>query len=250
MIELKSPEEIKKIFRASQIVAELLQELKGRVKAGVTTKELDLYAKKKILKNGAVPAFLGYRGFPATLCVSVNDEVVHGIPSSKRVLHDGDIVGLDLGVVVDGFYGDAALTVPIGNVSSEALRLLRVTEEALYAGIEQAQVGGRLTNISHAVQEHAEASRFSVVTEFVGHGIGRALHEEPQVPNFGPPGQGVRLRVGMVLAIEPMVNMGKSDVRVLEDQWTAVTVDGSLSAHFEHTVAITKDGPKILSRIA
>ena len=248
MIELKSQEEIKKIARASKIVAELLQELKGCVKAGITTKELDLYAAKRILKKKGKPAFLGYRGFPATLCVSVNDEVVHGIPS-KRVLRDGDIVGLDLGVIVDGFYGDAALTVPIGEVPSETLRLLRVTEASLYAGIEQARVGRRLTNISHAVQECVEAEGFSVVTEFVGHGIGRALHEDPQVPNFGPPGQGVRLRAGMVLAIEPMVNMGKSDVRVLEDLWTAVTVDGALSAHFEHTVAITEDGPKILSRI-
>ena len=248
MIELKSAAEIKKIARASQIVAQLLQELKGRVKAGVTTKALDIYAEKRILKEGGIPAFLGYRGFPATLCISINDEVVHGIPS-KRVLRDGDIVGLDLGVIVDGFYGDAALTVPVGVVSQKAIRLMQVTERSLYAGIEKALAGGRLTNISHAVQSCAEAAGFSVVTDFVGHGIGRALHEDPQVPNFGPPGQGVRLRVGMVLAIEPMVNMGKSDVRILEDQWTAVTEDGDLSAHFEHTVAITDNGPKILSMI-
>jgi len=248
LIELKSVAEIGKIARASRIVAQLLQELKGRLKAGVTTKELDLYVAKRIAKEGGKPAFLGYRGFPATLCVSVNDEVVHGIPSN-RVICDGDIVGLDLGVIVDGFYGDAALTVPIGKVSKEALRLIRVTEASLYAGIKQARVGGRLTNISHAIQSCAEADGFSVVTEFVGHGIGRALHEDPQVPNFGPPGQGVRLRAGMVLAIEPMVNVGKSDVRILEDKWTAVTVDGELSAHFEHTVVITEDGPKILSKI-
>jgi len=248
LIELKSAAEIKKIARASQIVAQLLQELKGRVKAGVTTKALDIYAEKRILKEGGIPAFLGYRGFPATLCISINDEVVHGIPS-KRVLRDGDIVGLDLGVIVDGFYGDAALTVPVGVVSQKAIRLMQVTERSLYAGIEKALAGGRLTNISHAVQSCAEAAGFSVVTDFVGHGIGRALHEDPQVPNFGPPGQGVRLRVGMVLAIEPMVNMGKSDVRILEDQWTAVTEDGDLSAHFEHTVAITDNGPKILSMI-
>jgi len=248
LIELKSKEELKKIARASRIVAKLLRELKRFVKAGVTTKELDRYVEERILKEGGVPAFLGYRGFPATLCVSVNDEVVHGIPS-KRVLRDGDIVGLDLGVIFDGFYGDAAVTLPIGEIPPETRRLLRVTENALYAGIEQARVGGRLTNISHAIQSCAEADGFSVVTDFVGHGIGRALHEEPQVPNFGPPGQGVRLRAGMVLAIEPMVNMGKSEVRVLEDKWTAVTVDGALSAHFEHTVAITENGPMILSKI-
>jgi methionyl aminopeptidase len=249
MIVLKSAEEIKKIARASQVVAKVLQALKEKVKPGVTTKELDLFSEKKILQEGCKSAFLGYRNFPATLCVSINDEVVHGIPSEKRVIQEGDVVGLDLGVIYDGFYGDAALTVPVGEVPKKTLRLLEVTEAALYAGIRQAKVGGRVTDISHAVQVYAEAEGYSLVTEFVGHGIGRALHEDPQVPNFGPPGQGVRLREGMVLAIEPMVNMGKSDVYILDDKWTAVTSDGSLSAHFEHTVALTKEGPVILSRI-
>lgn len=248
MIILKSKEEISRIARASQIVALVLQELKRKVKAGVTTKELDHFAEKQILKEGGLPAFKGYRRFPATLCVSVNDEVVHGIPS-KRVIQDQDIVGLDLGVVYDGFYGDAAVTIPIGSVSSSALRLIEVTEQSLYEGIRQAKVGERLSNISHAVQCHAEEAGFSVVTDFVGHGIGRALHEEPQVPNFGPPGEGPRLKAGMVLAIEPMVNMGGSAVRILGDKWTAVTTDGSLSAHFEHTVAITEEGPVILTQV-
>ena len=236
------------MIRASRLVAEVLCDLKGRVKAGVATVELDQVAKKKIVKEGCIPAFLGYRGFPATLCVSINDEVVHGIPS-KRVIKEGDIVGLDLGVIYDGFYGDAAITVPVGKIDPKAFRLMEVTHEALYAGIREAQHGARLSNISHAIQTHAESAGYSLVTAFVGHGIGRALHEDPPVPNFGPPEQGARLREGMVLAIEPMVNMGKSDVRILEDKWTAVTTDGSLSAHFEHTVAITKDGPKILSVI-
>jgi methionyl aminopeptidase len=249
MIILKSKDEIVKIAHASKIVAETLQELKKNVKAGVTTKELDRIAEEQIRKKKGIPAFKGYRRFPATLCVSINDEVVHGIPSKKKVIKDGDIVGLDLGVIFGGFYGDAALTVAVGTVAPAALKLMRVTEASLYAGIREARVGERLSNISHAIQTCAEDEGYSLVTDFVGHGIGRSLHEEPQVPNFGPPGKGPRLREGMVLAIEPMVNMGKSDVRVLEDLWTAVTVDGALSAHFEHTVAITEDGPKILSRI-
>ncbi len=249
MIVLRSKEEIGKIARASRIVAEVLQGLKGVIKAGITTAKLDHFAEQEILKRGARPAFKGYRNFPASLCVSINDEVVHGIPSKKRVLTDGDIVGLDLGAIYQGFYGDAAITVAIGNVGEAAARLMKVTETSLYRGIEQARVGKRVSDISHAVQVCAEDEGFSVVTEFVGHGIGRALHEDPQVPNFGPPGQGPRLREGMVLAIEPMVNMGKSDVRVLDDKWTAVTVDGSLSAHFEHTVVVTKEGPLILTQI-
>ncbi len=249
MIVLRSKEEIGKIARASRIVAEVLQGLKGVIKAGITTAKLDHFAEQEILKRGARPAFKGYRNFPASLCVSINDEVVHGIPSKKRVLTDGDIVGLDLGAIYQGFYGDAAVTVAIGNVGEAAARLMKVTETSLYRGIEQARVGKRVSDISHAVQVCAEDEGFSVVTEFVGHGIGRALHEDPQVPNFGPPGQGPRLREGMVLAIEPMVNMGKSDVRVLDDKWTAVTVDGSLSAHFEHTVVVTKEGPLILTQI-
>jgi methionyl aminopeptidase len=248
MIILKSKEEVAKIATASKIVAQVLQELAQKIKAGVTTKELDQFAEKRILKSGGTPAFLGYRDFPATLCISINDEVVHGIPSPKRVIQEGDFVGLDLGVIYDGFYGDAAITVPIGTVSPKALHLVHVTETALYAGIKQIAVGERLSNISHAVQTCAESAGFSVVTDFVGHGIGRSLHEDPQVPNFGPRGQGPRLRVGMVLAIEPMVNMGESAVRVLDDKWTAVTCDGLLSAHFEHTVAITEQGPVILSQ--
>jgi methionyl aminopeptidase len=248
MIILKSKDEVAKIASASKIVAEVLQELKKNVKAGVTTKELDRLAEELIIKKKGVPAFKGYRNFPATLCVSINDAVVHGIPS-KRVLKDGDIIGLDLGVIFGGFYGDAALTVPVGNIPPATQKLIRVTEASLYAGIREARVGQRLSNISHAVQACAEAEGYSLVTEFVGHGIGRNLHEEPQVPNFGPPGKGPRLREGMVLAIEPMVNMGKSEVMILEDGWTAVTVDHSLSAHFEHTIAITQDGPVILSQI-
>jgi methionyl aminopeptidase len=196
-----------------------------------------------------VPAFKGYRSYPKTLCASVNDQVVHGIPS-KRVLKEGDIIGLDLGAIVEGFYGDSAVTVPVGRIDPKSEELLRVTEEALYKGIEQAAVGNRLSDISHAVQRHVEAAGFSVVTEFVGHGIGRRLHEEPQVPNYGQPGQGPRLQVGMVLAIEPMVNVGGSEVRVLDDQWTAVTRDGSRSAHFEHTIAIQASGPpRILTEL-
>lgn len=249
MIILKTTEEIEVMARASKLVAETLEFLKMHIRPGITTEELDRLAEEFIRSRGGRPAFKGYRNYPKTLCISVNDQVVHGIPS-KRILKEGDIVGLDLGAIVDGFYGDAAVTVPVGAISDEAAKLLRVTEEALYAGISQAVVGNRLSDISHAVQERAEAAGFSVVTDFVGHGIGRQLHEEPQVPNYGKPGQGPRLQAGMVLAIEPMVNMGKSEVRVLDDQWTAVTKDGSLSAHFEHTIAIQPSGPpRILTRL-
>ncbi|TAJ24462.1 MAG: type I methionyl aminopeptidase [Nitrospirae bacterium] len=249
MIILKTPEEIEIMAQASKIVAETLQGLKREIRPGVTTDELDRFAEDFIRARGGIPAFKGYRSYPKTLCVSVNDQVVHGIPS-KRVLKEGDIVGLDLGAIVGGFYGDAAVTVPVGKVSPKVMELLRVTEESLYAGIAQAVVGNRLSDISHAVQRHAEAAGLSVVTDFVGHGIGRQLHEEPQVPNYGKPGQGPRLQVGMVLAIEPMVNMGDSGVRILDDQWTAVTKDGSLSAHFEHTIAIQASGPpKILTKL-
>jgi methionyl aminopeptidase len=210
---------------------------------------LDRIAEEFIEARGGKPAFKGYRNYPKTLCASVNDQVVHGIPS-KRELNEGDIVGLDLGAIIEGFYGDSAVTVPVGQVPSRVLELLRVTEEALYAGIAEAVVGKRLSDISHAIQQHAESAGFSVVTDFVGHGIGRQLHEEPQVPNYGKPGQGPRLQVGMVLAIEPMVNMGGSAVRVLDDRWTAVTKDGSLSAHFEHTIAIQPSGPpRILTKL-
>lgn len=249
MIILKTPEEIEVMARASRLVAETLVMLKREVVPGVSTDHLDRLAEEFIRSHGGTPAFKGYRSYPKTLCVSVNDQVVHGIPS-KRVLKEGDIVGLDLGAIVDGFYGDSAVTVPVGKISARAAELLRVTEEALYAGIAKAVVGNRLSDISHAVQQRAEAAGFSVVTDFVGHGIGRQLHEEPQVPNYGKPGQGPRLQEGMVLAIEPMVNMGRSDVRVLADRWTAVTVDGSLSAHFEHTIAIQAAGPpRILTQV-
>jgi len=249
MIILKTQDEIEVMAKASKLVAETLQALRREVRPGVATEELDRLAEEFIRARGGVPAFKGYRNYPKTLCASVNDEVVHGIPS-KRVLKEGDIVGLDLGAIVDGFYGDSAVTVPVGAIHSRTAELLRVTEEALYKGIEQAIVGYRLSDISHAIQRHAETAGFSVVTDFVGHGIGRQLHEEPQIPNHGKPGQGPRLQVGMVLAIEPMINVGGSAVRVLEDQWTAVTRDGSLSAHFEHTIAIQASGPpRILTKL-
>jgi methionyl aminopeptidase len=202
-------------------------------------------AESEICARGAIPAFKGYRNYPKTLCASVNEQVVHGIPS-KRTLKEGDIVGLDLGAIVGGFYGDSAVTVAVGRIEEKAAALVRITEESLALAIEQAQVGNRLSDISQAVQRHVEAAGYSVVTEFVGHGIGRQLHEEPQVPNYGKPGQGPRLQAGMVLAIEPMVNMGGSAVRVLDDRWTAVTADGSLSAHFEHTIAIQPSGPALV----
>ncbi len=242
MIILKTPDEIEIMARASKLVAETLQVLKREVRPGITTDDLDKIAEDSIRSGGGVPAFKGYRNYPKTLCASVNEEVVHGIPS-KRELKEGEIIGLDLGAIIDGFYGDSAMTLPVGRIPPRVAELLRVTEEALEAGIAQAIVGNRLSDVSHAIQRHAEAAGFSVVTEFVGHGIGRQLHEEPQVPNYGKPGSGPRLQVGMVLALEPMVNMGKSGVRILDDAWTAVTKDGSLSAHFEHTIAIQASGP-------
>lgn len=249
MIILKTPDEVEVMALASKLVAETLEAVKRRVRPGVTTEELDRLADEFIHARGGVPAFKGYRNYPKSLCTSVNDQVVHGIPS-RRVLKEGDIIGLDLGAIVKGFYGDSAVTVAVGTVPEPVARLLRVTEEALYKGIEQAVVGNRLSDISHAIQRHAEAAGFSVVRDFVGHGIGRQLHEEPQIPNYGEPGQGPRLQVGMVLAIEPMINMGESPVRILEDRWTAVTKDGSLSAHFEHTIAIQLSGPpRILTKL-
>ena len=242
MIILKTPDEIEIMARASKLVAETLQVLKREVRPGITTDDLDKIAEDSIRSGGGVPAFKGYRNYPKTLCASVNEEVVHGIPS-KRELKEGEIIGLDLGAIIDGFYGDSAMTLPVGPIPPRVEELLRVTEEALDAGIAQAIVGNRLSDVSHAIQRHAEAAGFSVVTEFVGHGIGRQLHEEPQIPNYGKPGSGPRLQVGMVLALEPMVNMGKSGVRILDDAWTAVTKDGSLSAHFEHTIAIQASGP-------
>ncbi|MBI1823249.1 MAG: type I methionyl aminopeptidase [Nitrospirae bacterium] len=247
MIILKSDEEVSKIKIACQIVAETLAVLKASVKPGVTTDELDRIAEAKIIEKGGKPAFKGYRNFPATLCASVNSEVVHGIPSKKNVLSEGDIIGLDLGAIYDGFYGDAAITVGVGRIEKEAEKLIKITEESLYKGIEQAKIGNRLSDISHAVQCHVESSGYTVVRDFVGHGIGRNLHEEPQIPNYGDPGQGPRLKKGMVLALEPMVNAGQSAVNILSDKWTVVTKDGSLSAHFEHTIAITEQGPVILT---
>ncbi len=249
MIILKTPAEIAMMAEASRVVAEALAIVRKAVCFGISTEELDRIAEEAIRVRGAIPAFKGYRNFPKTLCASVNEQVVHGIPSKRR-LKEGDIIGLDLGAIVGGFYGDSAVTVAVGRIPEATTKLVQVTEEALYLGIKQAVVGNRLTDISNAVQQHVESAGFSVVTEFVGHGIGRQLHEEPQVPNYGKPGQGPRLQPGMVLAIEPMVNMGRSAVRVLEDRWTAVTVDGSLSAHFEHTIAIQPNGAaRVLSQL-
>jgi len=252
MITLKTPQEIEIMRAANLIVAEVLSELRRRVQPGVTTAELDRIAEDMTRQRGATPAFKGYapagRVFPRSVCTSINDEVVHGIPSERRVLRDGDLIGLDFGVCYEGFYGDAAVTVPVGQADPEAERLMHVTEEALWAGIENVRPGKRLGDVSAAIQERVERDGFSVVREFVGHGIGRRLHEEPQVPNFGKPDRGVRLREGMVLAIEPMVNAGAPDVRVKEDGWTAVTIDGRRSAHFEHSVAVTERGPYVLSQ--
>ncbi len=231
---------------ANRLVAEVLRELREAVTPGITTGDLDALAEQRIREAGGQPAFKGYHGYPATICASVNEQVIHGIPS-RRALVDGDIISIDVGAVIDGFYGDSAITVPVGTISSRAAELLRVTEESLYKGIEQARVGGRISDIGHAVQRHVEAHGFSVVREFVGHGIGTAMHEEPQIPNYGEPGRGPRLAEGMVLAIEPMINAGRPAVKILEDGWTAVTRDGSLSAHFEHTVCVTASGPIILT---
>lgn len=245
---LKSPGEIEIMRSACLIVAEVLDIVKNSVKPGNTTLDLERIAEEETKKRDANPAFKGYRGYPYCLCTSLNSEVVHGMPS-KRVLKRGDILSIDFGVRYNGFYGDSAITVPVGEVPEDALRLIEVTKASLDAAIEQAVAGNRLTDVSSAVQRLVESHGFSVVREFVGHGIGRELHEPPQVPNFGLPGRGIRLKPGMVLAIEPMINMGGSAVKVLDDGWTAVTVDGSLSAHFEHTVAVTPDGPYVLSRI-
>jgi methionyl aminopeptidase len=232
---------------AGRLVGEVLRALAPKVVPGVSTAELDELAEKLIVDAGATPAFKGYHGYPATICASINDEVIHGIPSGQRLLNEGDILSIDVGASLDGYYGDSAITVPVGRVSEAAATLLRVTEEALYKAIERVRPGGRISDIGHVVQQHVEAYGFSVVREFVGHGIGQRMHEEPQVPNYGEPGRGPRLTEGMVLAIEPMVNAGKPAVKVLADGWTAVTRDKSLSAHFEHTVAVTAGGPWILT---
>jgi methionyl aminopeptidase len=246
MIVLKTKNEIEKLTLSSRIVAEVLQELRELVVPGITTQELNDRAEASARKHGALPAFKGYRGFPASLCISINEQIVHGIPDGRK-LKEGDIVSLDFGTLLNGFYGDAAITLPVGVIGKKARELLKVTEESLYKGIEQARVGNRLSAISQAIQSWVESHGFSVVRDFVGHGIGTALHEEPQIPNFGTPLPNPRLQEGMVFAIEPMVNEGSYEMRILPDGWTAVTADGKLSAHFEHTIAITGNGPVILT---
>jgi len=246
VIIIKSQREIEQLKRSNAIVAEVLQELKGMIAPGRTTQELDRVAETIILSKGALPAFKGYRNYPAAICVSINEEVVHGIPGPRK-LKEGDIVSIDVGVNLHGYFGDAAITVPVGEVDQRARRLLEVTERALYIGIEMARIGNRLFDISHAIQRWVEGKGFSVVREFVGHGIGKSLHEEPQIPNFGSPGQGPRLEKGMVFALEPMVNEGTYEVKILSDGWTVVTADGKRSAHFEHTIAITDGQAEILS---
>jgi methionyl aminopeptidase len=247
MIVCRSAAELRRLRSANELVGRVLQHLREAVVPGVTTAELDALAEREIRAAGAEPAFKGYKGYPASICASVNEQVVHGIPSSSRTLRDGDIVSIDLGAKLEGFYGDSAVTVGVGKISSTAADLLRVTEEALWKAIEAVRPGARVSDIGHAVQQHVEKFGFSVVREFVGHGIGSELHEEPQIPNYGEPGRGPRLIEGMVLAIEPMVNVGAAGVKVLKDGWTAVTEDASLSAHFEHTVAVTADGADVLS---
>jgi len=246
VIIVKSPREIEQLKKSNTIVAEVIQELSKRVAPGVMTRELDQVAEEIILSKGAVPAFKGYRNYPATLCVSINEEVVHGIPG-PRTLREGDIVSIDVGVNLRGYFGDAAITFPVGEIDQGAKRLLEATEKALHIGIEMARVGNRLHDISHAIQIWVESNGFSVVRDFVGHGIGRNLHEEPQIPNFGSPGKGPRLEKGMVFALEPMVNEGSYEVKILSDGWTVVTTDGKRSAHFEHTIAITDGEAEILS---
>ena len=246
-VVLKSSKEIEKMRRAGKVVREVLELVRSRVKPGATTYDLEKAAEGRLAELGVKAAFKGYHGFPCVLCTSVNSEVVHGIPSPKRVLREGDIVSVDFGVVVDGYYGDAAITVPVGAIDAKAARLLKATEASLQAGIAVIRPGATLGDVGAAVQGVVEGEGFSVVRDFVGHGIGVQMHEDPQVPNFGEAGQGMKLKAGMVLAIEPMVNAGKPDVKVLDDGWTAVSIDGSMSAHFEHTVAVTADGARILT---
>ena len=247
MITLKSDREIQAMRKAGAITAQILHELAEKVAPGISTFDLDKIAESRCKELGVIPAFKNYHGFPACLCSSINDEVVHGIPSKKRILKKGDIISLDFGVIADGWFGDTATTVAVGEVSEEAKKLLKVTRESLNLGIAQCRPGYRLFDIGYAIQNYVEGFGYGVVREFVGHGIGRALHEDPQVPNFGPKGKGPTLKAGMVLAIEPMINAGTHQVKVLSDGWTAVTLDRSLSAHFEHTVAITAQGPEILT---
>jgi methionyl aminopeptidase len=246
-IVLKTPQEIEKMRRSGKVVREVLDAVRSAVKVGATTWDLEKVAVAKMDELGAKPAFKGYRGFPCVLCTSVNQEVVHGIPSEKRVLREGDIVSVDCGVIIDGFYGDSATTVAVGAIGKKAQRLLEVTEKSLAKGIEAVKPGATLGDVGAAVQEVVEADGFSVVREFVGHGIGTKMHEDPQVPNYGQRGRGMKLKPGMVICIEPMVNAGAAGVQVLADGWTAITEDGSLSAHFEHTVAVTEDGATVLT---
>jgi methionyl aminopeptidase len=248
MIICKSPAEIEKLRRSGLLVRELLEELRQRIRPGTSTWELEQYVESRLAELKVRPAFKGYRGYPCCLCASVNEEIIHGIPSERR-LKEGDIISLDLGVLMDDYYGDAAVTIPVGPISEKAARLLQVTAEALELGVQKARLGNRLGDISATVQEHVERNGFSVVREFVGHGIGRELHEEPPIPNFGQAGYGPVLKEGMVLAIEPMVNAGGRELRVRDDRWTAVTADGQYSAHFEHMVAVTRNGPDILTRV-
>lgn len=248
MIHAKSSREIQYMRDAGRIVAQTHEELAKAVKPGVGTKELDQIAEDYIISKGAEPSFKGYRGFPAAICASVNHVVVHGIPGLETV-NNGDIISIDIGVVINGYHGDAARTIPVGEISATTEKLLQVTEESLYKGIEQTVIGNRLSDISHAVQTHAEGNGFSVVRNYCGHGIGRSMHEEPQILNYGDPGHGPRLKAGYCLAIEPMVNVGTHGVSVLKDGWTVITNDKQLSAHFEHSVAITEDGPLILTEL-
>jgi len=249
LIVLKSEDEIRRIQEACRIVAEVIEGLKRLIEPGITTKEIEEFSESFILNKGARPAFKGYRGYPASVCTSVNEEVVHGIPSKKRQLKRGDIISIDIGVYYKGFYGDGAITLPVGKVGERARRIMEITEQALWRGIDQAVEGNRVSDISCTIQEFVESKGYSVVRNFVGHGIGRELHEDPQVPNFGKRGEGPRLKEGMTIAIEPMVNEGTWEVRILNDGWTAVTRDGKLSAHFEHTVAITKNGCEVLTKL-
>jgi methionyl aminopeptidase len=249
VVQLKSKSDIEQMRKAGAIVGQVLIEIGEMIKPGVTTGDLDLFAQVRTKELGAKPAFKGYHGFPGTLCVSVNEEVVHGIPSKKRILNEGDIVGVDFGVVLNGWFGDSAKTFCVGKVSPEVEKLVKITEKSLYLGIEQAKAGNHLFDIGHAVQNFVESNGFSVVREFVGHGIGRNLHEDPQVPNYGSKGKGMLLKPGMVIAIEPMINAGKPEVKVLNDGWTAVTADRKWSAHFEHTIAITEHGNDILTLV-
>jgi methionyl aminopeptidase len=249
MIICKSAAEIEKLRRSGRMVRQVLGEIREFAQPGATTMDLEKFVARRFKELGARSAFKGYRGYPCVLCASVNNEIIHGIPSDRRTLKEGDILSLDTGVILDGYYGDSAITIPIGSISESAQRLMRVTEEALELALDKVRLGNRLGDVSATVQHHAEKNGYTVVREFVGHGIGKSMHEEPQIPNYGQPGHGPLLKEGMVFAIEPMVNAGGAGVRVLEDNWTAVTADGKLSAHFEHMVAVTQNGPDVLTRL-